>query len=798
MQSQKKNMRKTITFADVMNYPEQPAPSSQENDTTSEDNSSDSDEFGAFVSTTLVDFTNDSECEEKDGPLLREIHREFDEAIATSAALGTASTSSNSTNLINNQDERHEEKARRRLPTTESSTAKAGKSKIPVKASQTIKSTPNDRCVIPNHPTTSSQSTSQKRSILVPKNECKTSRTKADQMQCASLSTRNAKLSPPAAAKKEERGLLRAPVAKQQKIDVVRAPVTIDAGNNQKEDQAKEVAPRALLTTRTRNAKIDLPKTTTMSTAYHRDVAPKRSTMDSQPTLRQRATVKDESNLVRKKDGQIQKCTSLSMSKAKLPPALVAKNEEIVLLTDELAAVKSELVQVKRQLRQKEENPQLAIELAAVQSELAKTKHELRIHEQNECELWGALNDDRQAFNDSANEKRNLESAVENMMVENTRQSHLIDQLHVTIYESDKKCKQLVLTHEETRSKWNARQMAAEDQLSHAHERLEVTQEQLHDALMASHQLDVQVNSLQNILHRLVQEREVSTVGTLVLHPEIIASTHDNQRPQLLALQSNRGSPTEEKQVPNSETQSMEDVYQACSPHCISDKLSIQQFQSKYDGLHAQVQSHDSTMEEMRRNKNDAVDELKADNERLQAKNEALSGMLQEFEAMCDELHAQVQSHDSTMEEMRRNKNDAVDELKADNERLQAKNEALSGMLQEFEAMCDELHAQVQSHDSTMEEMRRNKNDAVDELKADNERLQAKNEALSGMLQEFEAMCDELHAQVQSHDSTMEEMRRNKNDAMDELDHVRADLEVAQATVKQLQRVHDLVDDIDL
>ncbi|KAH9110696.1 hypothetical protein AeMF1_014605 [Aphanomyces euteiches] len=293
MQSQKVNMRKTITFADVMNYPEQSAPSSQENDTTSEDNSSDSDEFTAFASTTLVE--------------------------------------SKSTNLINR---RHEQQARRRLPTTESSTAKVGKSKIPVKASQPLKSTPNDRRVIQKHPTTSSQTTS--RSILAPKNESKTSRTKADQMQkCTSLSTRSAKLSPPAADKKEERGLLRAPVAKQ-------------------------------------------------------------STTDSQPTLRQRAVVKNESNLVRKKADQ--KCTSLSTIKAKLPPALAAKNEEIVLLTGELAAVKSEL---------------------------AKTKHELHIHEQNECELWGALNEEHQTFNDLANETRNLESALENMMVENTRQSQV-------------------------------------------------------------------------------------------------------------------------------------------------------------------------------------------------------------------------------------------------------------------------------------------------------------------------------------------------------------------------------------
>ncbi|CAK5022032.1 unnamed protein product [Aphanomyces euteiches] len=440
-----------------MNYPEQSAPSSQENDTTSEDNSSDSDEFAAFASTTLVE--------------------------------------SKSTNLINR---RHEQQARRRLPTTESSTAKVGKSKIPVKASQPLKSTPNDCRVIQKHPTTSSQTTS--RSILAPKNESKTSRTKADQMQ---------------------------------------------------------------------------------------------------------------------------KCTSLSTIKAKLPPALAAKNEEIVRLTDELAAVKSEL---------------------------AKTKHELHIHEQKECELWGALNDERQTFNDLANETRNLESALENMMVENTRQSQLIDQLHVRIHESDKKHKELVLTQEEAHRKWNERQLSTEDQFSRADEQLKLTEKELHDALMASHQLDVQVNSLQKILHRLVEEHDVSTVYPLVWHPDIITSTQENKRSQLLALQSNS---------------------------------------------------------EMQKNHNDAVDALKADNEQLKTKNEALSKILEEFEAMCDALHAQVQSHDSTMEETQKIQNDAVDALKADIERLEAKNEALSGMLQDFQSKYDEHQAQEQSHDSTMEEVRR-------------------------------------------------------------------------------------------
>ncbi|CAK4118123.1 unnamed protein product, partial [Aphanomyces euteiches] len=317
-----------------------------------------------------------------------------------------------------------------------------------------------------------------------------------------------------------------------------------------------------------------------------------------------------------------------------------------------------------------------------------------------------------QTFNDLANETRNLESALENMMVENTRQSQLIDQLHVRIHESDKKHKELVLTQEEAHRKWNERQLSTEDQFSRADEQLKLTEKELHDALMASHQLDVQVNSLQKILHRLVEEHDVSTVYPLVWHPDIITSTQENKRSQLLALQSNS---------------------------------------------------------EMQKNHNDAVDALKADNEQLKTKNEALSKILEEFEAMCDALHAQVQSHDSTMEETQKIQNDAVDALKADIERLEAKNEALSGMLQDFQSKYDERQAQEQSHDSTMEEMKKNHNDAVDALKADNEQLKTKNEALSKILEEFEAMCDALHAQVQSHDSTMEEMQKNHNDAVDAL-----------------------------
>ncbi|CAK4121049.1 unnamed protein product, partial [Aphanomyces euteiches] len=212
-----------------------------------------------------------------------------------------------------------------------------------------------------------------------------------------------------------------------------------------------------------------------------------------------------------------------------------------------------------------------------------------------------------QTFNDLANETRNLESALENMMVENTRQSQLIDQLHVRIHESDKKHKELVLTQEEAHRKWNERQLSTEDQFSRADEQLKLTEKELHDALMASHQLDVQVNSLQKILHRLVEEHDVSTVYPLVWHPDIITSTQENKRSQLLALQSNS---------------------------------------------------------EMQKNHNDAMDALKADIERLEAKNEALSGMLQDFQSKYDERQAQEQRHDSTMEEMQKNHNDAVDALK--------------------------------------------------------------------------------------------------------------------------------------
>ncbi|KAH9143731.1 hypothetical protein AeRB84_012268, partial [Aphanomyces euteiches] len=153
---------------------------------------------------------------------------------------------------------------------------------------------------------------------------------------------------------------------------------------------------------------------------------------------------------------------------------------------------------------------------------------------------------------------------------------------------------------------------------------------------------------------------------------------------------------------------------------------------------------------------------------------------------------------------------------------------------------ADQIQARLtpSSHDPTEDEVfatgeKRCRGQAVS--LDNNERLDAKNQALGSILEEVEAMAwssshiasnssrmllsawflvlsrslSTLSSSIASFlflrsyagdsiNSTTDEMRRERNDAMDELDRVRADLEVAQATVKQLQRVHDLVDDIDL
>ncbi|KAH9061394.1 hypothetical protein Ae201684P_020730 [Aphanomyces euteiches] len=115
--------------------------------------------------------------------------------------------------------------------------------------------------------------------------------------------------------------------------------------------------------------------------------------------------------------------------------------------------------------------------------------------------------------------------------------AYIINQLRVTVHETNE-YKQLVATHEDAVSKWNASQMAFEDQLSRAHEQLELINKQLVDALVAKHQYAYEIESLQSILRRCIQEREVSNVNKLVFPSNMNANKQNDHRAQLLVAQS--------------------------------------------------------------------------------------------------------------------------------------------------------------------------------------------------------------------------------------------------------------------
>ncbi|CAK4929993.1 unnamed protein product [Aphanomyces euteiches] len=321
-----------------------------------------------------------------------------------------------------------------------------------------------------------------------------------------------------------------------------------------------------------------------------------------------------------------QKCISLATSKTKLPPLVVAKNEEIAQLKAQLAEFKAEAeynlvvhAQTEKHLRelnderlqeidaltqllsqeraeiehQREENChltqcveelkeqnhnqknyQIKYETIVVEFEEARrhwsatqTTSEERlgyykrqlataqrrlgsaIHDKLESEvqircLQNILHQTVQDKNDSpvctvtnptedhtrelneysqisdrclASEECNLEMTVENHKAEKIRDCQIINQLRVTVHETNE-YKQLVATHEDTVSKWNASQMAFEDQLSRAHEQLELINKQLVDALVAKHQYAYEIESLQSILRRCIQEREVSNVNKLIFN----------------------------------------------------------------------------------------------------------------------------------------------------------------------------------------------------------------------------------------------------------------------------------------
>ncbi|KAG9414034.1 hypothetical protein AC1031_013235 [Aphanomyces cochlioides] len=103
--------------------------------------------------------------------------------IAKTRSTRKASTASESVDLAHKKDENCAKKAPRRIPTMKMSKTKLDASTTSSKSSPVIKSTANDRRVMPKRPTMNGQPTTQQRPTMEPRDELNRLRNEADQSQ---------------------------------------------------------------------------------------------------------------------------------------------------------------------------------------------------------------------------------------------------------------------------------------------------------------------------------------------------------------------------------------------------------------------------------------------------------------------------------------------------------------------------------------------------------------------------------------------------------------------------------------
>ncbi|CAK4144339.1 unnamed protein product [Aphanomyces euteiches] len=496
-----------------------------------------------------------------------------------------------------------------------------------------------------------------------------------------------------------------------------------------------------------------------------------------------------------------QKCISLATSKTKLPPLVVAKNEEIAQLKAQLAEFKAEaeynlvvhaqtekhleidaLTQLLSQERaeiehQREENChltqcveelkeqnhnqknyQIKYETIVVEFEEARrhwsatqTTSEERlgyykrqlataqrrlgsaIHDKLESEvqircLQNILHQTVQDKNDSpvctvtnptedhtrelneysqisdrclASEECNLEMTVENHKAEKIRDCQIINQLRVTVHETNE-YKQLVATHEDAVSKWNASQMAFEDQLSRAHEQLELINKQLVDALVAKHQYAYEIESLQSILRRCIQEREVSNVNKLVFPSNMNANKQNDHRAQLLVAQS-------KSKLANVEQQQSEIQYEYQENSQLARQLAAVHKVNAIYGVKCTTTIRYTTHVTLYLKSYQIFNCLANENRNLQTTVETLTAQITRDSQIVHGLDFGVQSGSQTqikaMQEM-------IDQILEENEVLHNENktsdtlqQALQAKLREVNSRNDFLRTQCDDHESKIKDL---------------------------------------------------------------------------------------------
>ncbi|CAK4327824.1 unnamed protein product [Aphanomyces euteiches] len=277
----------------------------------------------------------------------------------------------------------------------------------------------------------------------------------------------------------------------------------------------------------------------------------------------------------------------------------------------------------------------------------------------------------------------------------------IINQLHVTVHETNE-YKQLVATHEDAVSKWNASQMAFEDQLSRAHEQLELINKQLVDALVAKHQYAYEIESLQSILRRCIQEREVSNVNKLVFPSNMNANKQNDHRAQLLVAQS-------KSKLANVEQQQSEIQYEYQENSQLARQLAAVHKVNAIYGVKCTTTIRYTTHVTLYLKSYQIFNCLANENRNLQTTVETLTAQITRDSQIVHGLDFGVQSGSQTqikaMQEM-------IDQILEENEVLHNENktsdtlqQALQAKLREVNSRNDFLRTQCDDHESKIKDL---------------------------------------------------------------------------------------------
>ncbi|KAG9414032.1 hypothetical protein AC1031_013233 [Aphanomyces cochlioides] len=680
---QMNNKQKTIPTMGTKIHRNQSVTSSQDSDKTSNDeHTSDPDEFDAFSSTTLVDFTK---LEEQDTPQLRAIHREFDEMIAKTRSTRKASTASESVDLAHKKDENCAKKAPRRIPTMKMSKTKLDASTTSSKSSPVIKSTANDRRVMP-----------------------------------------------------------------------------------------------------------------------------KRPTMNGQPTTQQRPTMepRDELNRLRNEADQSQQSTSLSISKTKLQPAVIAKHKEIVQLTNELATVKSQLTEA---------------------------QHQLQIHQQNETDLRAELHSSfHPKFDLLENEHRNTIQIVDNQQtkIQELLQDNQHLQEELRLYDID--LRELVdensqMTKElrRTQSKIeqlelarlqdleglkgeNIRLLAMVDQLNHASQlprdtdqaQVESYEAQIQELLQDNQHLQEELRLYDIDLRELVDENSQMTKELRRTQSKIeqleLARLQDleglkGENIRLLAMvdQLNHAS-----QLPRDTDQAQVESYEAQIQELLQDNQHLQEELRLYDiDLRELVDENSQMTKELRRTQS-KIEQLEL--ARLQDL-EGLKGENIRLLAMVDQLNHASQLPRDTDQAQVESYEAQIQELLQDNQHLQEELRLYDIDLRELVDENSQMTKELRRTQSKIEQLELARLQDLEGLKGENIRLLAMVDQLNHASQ---LPRDTDQAQVESYEAQIQELLQDNQHLQEELRLYDIDLrelvdENSQMT-KELRRTQSKIEQLEL